>query len=242
MQCKVYVVVPEPAPHEPRRTAPTEAEAFRDRLSQLIGTALEGAGVGRAAGTAKVTARFGAETGRAEAFTLVGDDPMAEPLVRAALAAAPDDTLGRFGLAAVFEVDDFMVAESLIWDVAHKAGLQDSFVLHPMAEEAQPAPSEAGAYKSIEVYYNIDAIPAGYSHPLDFRNEAMSLVERALEDAGAGEWAGAEIGMGEVNFGFEVEDFERAEKIVRAAVKGTPFEGIREITRFSYPEDTVALH
>jgi hypothetical protein len=46
--------------------------------------------------------------------------------------------------------------------------------------------------------------------------------------------------MGEVNFGFEVEDFERSERIVRAAVKGTPYECIREITRFSYPGDLYA--
>ena len=62
---------------------------------------------------------------------------------------------------------------------------------------------------------------------------AMELVETALDQAEAGEWAGAEIGMGEVNFGFEVEDFDLAENIVRNTVKGTPFESIREITRYS---------
>lgn len=95
-----------------------------------------------------------------------------------------------------------------------------------------------GPYRSIEVYYDIADIPEGHGHFLDFRNAAMDLIETALADAGAGEWVGAESGANletgelEVNFGFEVTDFDRAEKIVRAAVKGTPYEGIREITRY----------
>ncbi len=93
------------------------------------------------------------------------------------------------------------------------------------------------SYKSIEIYYDIASIP-GISDPddamaaLDFRNEAMEYIEEKLADAGLGEWTGAEIGMGEVNFGFEVNDFDAAEAAVRAAVAGTKFAGIREITRF----------
>ena len=87
-------------------------------------------------------------------------------------------------------------------------------------------------WKSIEVYYDIDRIPVTYEHPLDFRNEAMDMIEAALLKANAGQWTGAEIGMGEVNFGFKVTDFDRAEQIVRATVKGTIFDCIREITRF----------
>ncbi|PIE07672.1 MAG: hypothetical protein CSA74_05945 [Rhodobacterales bacterium] len=100
-------------------------------------------------------------------------------------------------------------------------------------------------YKSIEIYYDIGKIPGiaatdektGFPRPeeiglaLDFRNNAMELIEEALMEAGAGEWEGAEIGMGEVNFGFTVDDFERAEAIVRKAVEGTEFAGIREIAR-----------
>lgn len=93
-------------------------------------------------------------------------------------------------------------------------------------------------YKSIEIYYDIAAIPeikdrSGFSpEALDFRNAAMDHIEKAVIEAGAGDWAGAEIGSGEVNFGFEVEDFEKAEAVVRAAVEGTKFDCIREITRY----------
>ena len=97
-------------------------------------------------------------------------------------------------------------------------------------------------YKSIEVYYSVASIPGvdidDPAQVLDFRNAAMEVIETALEKEGAGEWVGAEIGMGlesgelEVNFGFEVQDFEKAEAIVRKAVEGTEFAGIREITRF----------
>ena len=91
--------------------------------------------------------------------------------------------------------------------------------------------------KSIEIYYNIDDVPGIDSSDqnclaaLEFRNDAMMAIENALEAAQAGEWVGAEIGMGEVNFGFYVHDFEQAEGIVRAAVKGTPWAHIREIER-----------
>ncbi|MEL6915958.1 MAG: hypothetical protein AAFP13_15795 [Pseudomonadota bacterium] len=84
--------------------------------------------------------------------------------------------------------------------------------------------------KSIEVYHDIAAIP-GEEAPLEFRNAAMALIEAALEEAGAGEWEGAEIGAGEVNIGFEVEDFDVAEGIVRAAVAGTRLAGIARIER-----------
>ena len=92
-------------------------------------------------------------------------------------------------------------------------------------------------WKSIEVYYDIDRIPVTFEGPLDFRNGAMEMIEAALTKAEAGEWSGAEIGMGEVNFGFAVTDFDRAEQIVRASVKGTVFDCIREIARFDSKRD-----
>ncbi|MDA5093231.1 hypothetical protein O2N63_03945 [Aliiroseovarius sp. KMU-50] len=46
--------------------------------------------------------------------------------------------------------------------------------------------------------------------------------------------------MGEVNFGFSVHDFDKAEGIVRNAVKGTDFEGIREITRFEMDKNELS--
>ena len=105
--------------------------------------------------------------------------------------------------------------------------------------EEEPMPD----YKSVEVYYNVADIPDGHGHYLDFRNAAMELIENALMKANAGEWIGAESGANletgepEVNFGFEITDFEQAEEIIRKAVKGTSYEGIREITRF----DTASL-
>lgn len=94
--------------------------------------------------------------------------------------------------------------------------------------------------KSIEIYYDIANIPGmdikdvDPGAALDFRNAAMELIETALEAEEAGEWEGAEIGMGEVNFGFTVEDFDRAEAIVRKAVEGTPYAGIRNIERTEF--------
>ena len=93
--------------------------------------------------------------------------------------------------------------------------------------------------KSIEIYYNIADLPGDFrDRALDFRNAAMERIEAAMIKAGVGEWEGAEIGMGEVNFGFAVEDFDAAEAVVRDAVAGTEFEGIREISRREFnPED-----
>lgn len=101
-------------------------------------------------------------------------------------------------------------------------------------------------FKSIEIFYDIDTIPdvatnaARSGAPqcdeadrvLDFRGEAIELIEEALLSAHAGEWEGAGIGRGEVSFGFAVDDFDEAEAIVRKAVAGTPYAGIREIFRF----------
>ena len=101
-------------------------------------------------------------------------------------------------------------------------------------------------FKSIEIFYDIDTIPAvsaAVARPgvprwdeaeraLEFRSDAIEVIEDALVAAHAGEWEGAGIGRGEVSFGFAVDDFDQAEAIVRAAVAGTPYAGIREIFRF----------
>ena len=95
--------------------------------------------------------------------------------------------------------------------------------------------------RSIEIYYDIAAIPGvnadapdALSKALDFRNDAMHHIETVLEKQGLGEWEGAEIGMGEVNFGFEVTNFDAAENAVREAVKDTPYAGFREISRSEF--------
>ena len=235
---KMYVCLAETAPHDPNRNAPTKAETFLDAISTSLAAKLENSGMGQAAGVAKVTATFGAENGRTDRFSLIGDDPLAESLVRGMLEEADAAETGQFAVAAVFDISDIMVAESFAWDAIYAAGAQDDAVLYFWQDEHTPTDVDE-AYKSIEVYYDIDAIPETYKDPLEFRNAAMELVEQALQAASAGEWSGAEIGMGKVNFGFEVADFDHAEAIIRAAVKDTPFEAISEITRFSYPEDVV---
>ena len=239
MSGKIYIAVREDAPFDPARTTPTEAEVRRDLIAAAVAPVLEGAAGGTQVGNAKVTAIFGTEDGRAGNFTIVGEDPMAEQIVREMLDHA-DGALGAYGIAAVFECDDLMVGEYMAHDTAIKAGHADAYVVHCQSD----APNEAATpdqapYKSIEIYYDVDDIPEA-QNPLEFREAACAVIESALSDAGAGEWAGAESGSGEVNFGFEVTDFERAEKIVRAAVKGTPFEGIREITRYSEDEQFAA--
>ena len=97
--------------------------------------------------------------------------------------------------------------------------------------------------KSIEIYYDIADIPditdrSDFSvEALDFRNAAMEHIENALTEANAGKWFGAEIGSGEVNFGFNVEDFDFAEATVRKAVLGTRFANIREIAQNEFSEE-----
>ena len=108
-------------------------------------------------------------------------------------------------------------------------------------------------FKSIEIYYDIDGIEAlsgrvpepGVAYwdtadrALDFRADAIELIEEALIDAEAGEWEGAGISRTEVSFGFAVDDFDTAEAIVRKAVTGTRFAHFREIVRNEF--DMVAL-
>ncbi len=94
-------------------------------------------------------------------------------------------------------------------------------------------------YKTLEVFYDVTSIPGVDSNgmsqvALDFRNNAMDLIESALLAAEIGEWSSAEISADEVSIVFEVSDFEAAEKIIRKTVAGTPFEKIREIVRAEF--------
>lgn len=148
---------------------------------------------------------------------------------------------GGYTITSVFKVDDFERAEAVIRPVIEApefAGKVDTYHWFEDREDSDALEP----CKSIEIYYDTDTIPSHFPDPLAFREAACEVIEKALTVAGAGEWSGAESGGGEVNFGFEVEDFDRAEKIVRAAVKGTVFADIREITRFSYPDDAQSAH
>lgn len=98
--------------------------------------------------------------------------------------------------------------------------------------------------KYIEIYYDFRDIPGADPEKsfdrkaLKFRNAAMDLIEAALEKAGQGKWVGAESGMGEVNFGFKVTDFEAAEATARQAVSDTQYACIREIARHEQADMT----
>lgn len=155
-------------------------------------------------------------------------------------------------LQIALDVSDEAVAEAEISRIAAATGLAETFHIgrwNKLTEDDFPDGDEAPACQptllepaigSIEIYYDIGDVPEGYAHPLDFRNAAMAHIETALAKENAGEWEGAEIGANletgipEVNFGFSVTDFDVAERIVRDAVRGTPFDGIREITRFEF--------
>lgn len=213
---RIFVCIPQ--------RAPGAAEKLVPKVRDTIGAMIEAAGVGRFSKVVRVAARFGSDDDPVRDFAVVGEGGTAHP------EAAP-------AVAVVYDISDALIAESLVWDIAWKSGLQDDIVYH---FEPGAGPAEVERTNHIEIYYDIASIPAGFPHPLDFRNAAMELIERALTDAGAGEWDGAEIGMGEVNFGFEVEGFDRAEAIVRAAVKGTPFDCIREIDRRTWPDGMTA--
>jgi len=132
---------------------------------------------------------------------------------------------------AKFEVDDFDIAESAIMDWVADTEFDGQVRTYQCLDDRDENDGVA-LCKSIEICYDISAIPTDGPDPLDFRNAAMVIIEAALENADAGEWAGAESGANEVNFGFDVDDFETAEKIVRDAVKGTPYDCIRKITRY----------
>ena len=150
----------------------------------------------------------------------------------------------NYGLVAttVFAVHDFDQAEDFVQTITAGTEFEDAYRINRWFEDREEV-NETAPNKSIEVYYNVADIPDEYSDVLNFRNAAMELIENALTAAGAGEWSGAESGTNyktgkpEVNFGFEVPDFENAEAIVRETVKGTAFDCIREITRYEFKGD-----
>jgi hypothetical protein len=100
--------------------------------------------------------------------------------------------------------------------------------------------------KTIEVTYRIQDIPgtgpdgANSTAALDFRNAAMELIEAALEAENTGEWEGADIGMGEVSFGFMTNDPRQAENIIWRAVSGTPYERNLTLRVISYDDPAFA--
>lgn len=144
--------------------------------------------------------------------------------------------LGRFDVnyavvvIAKFKVTDFDLAESAIMGWVADTEFNGQLGTHHWQEE-QNENDSCATHKSIQIFYDANTIRKNGLDPLDFRNAAMVVIEAALEQADAGEWTDAESGKDEVNFGFEVKDFELAEKIVREAVAGTPYDHIKEITR-----------
>ena len=98
-------------------------------------------------------------------------------------------------------------------------------------------------FKLIDVYYEIDGIhqtdDGSPACALKFRNEAVALTEGAIEAAGLGELDGAEIGSREINFGFEVTDFDKAEQLIRDTLVDTKFSNYRAIIRSEWDDDAV---
>ena len=91
------------------------------------------------------------------------------------------------------------------------------------------------ARHEIRIHYDIAEIPGacadGPIAALSFRNAAKRLVDAALRQAKLGAWTASEIGEGEVTCTFETMDPERAEACAREALDGTPYAGVREISR-----------
>jgi hypothetical protein len=222
--------------------------SYRDQVAGDLNQGLRSQGVGALLTVGMATVFTDQNTGMLREFDAAAF----------AQAKAGEANLAKLGmnlgivvtLGAAFEVHDFdEVAANTRRNLDtsghnHKIGIARSATpslaegdVTPVATDTFEHGADVPPYKSIEIYYDIDSIPKTYGHPLDFRNTAMELIEAALEAEEAGEWSGAEIGMGEVNFGFEVEDFEIAEAIVRKAVKGTDFANIREITRYDSAAD-----
>ncbi len=202
------------------------AEDTRESLLRVLIPTLEAAG-----------AKFktvGLGTFGDGAATIVPETPFVDMVMEASKA------MGHVPVLTItFAVDDFETAETAIRSAVAGTPLQDTFETARWLDESDDADDDEH-WKSIEIYYDIGAIPDGYAHPLDFRNEAMELIGAALEGAGAGEWSGADCGMGEVNFGFTVSDFGNAEDIVRKTVAGTAYDCIREITRFDSSEHNLS--
>ena len=91
------------------------------------------------------------------------------------------------------------------------------------------------ARHEICIHYDIASIPGacadGPMAALSFRNAAKRLVDAALTKAGLGHWTASAIGEGEITCAFETDDPERAEAIARQALEGTPYAGVKGISR-----------
>jgi len=205
-----------------------DAEATRDALSELLTEPLAALGA-----SFKSTGSGILENGNAF--------PTPDPIETLIEYAKEFD--GTPIVILTFAVEDFDAAEDAVRKTTKDTAFNGRFetarweTFEVTESDVAEAYDDMPPWKSIEIYYDEKSIPEGYDHPLDFRNEAMEFIETALEQADAGEWSGAESGMGEVNFGFEVKDFDKAEAIVRKTVSGTPFDCIREITRFDSAAD-----
>lgn len=244
MEGKLYIAVPETAPYDPNRIVPTMAELRRDLIAAAVSPALSAAGIAKFIGDAKVAAHFRAGDTRMRNLVRLASDAGSERNFRHIQAKVGAETAGVLGSAAVFDCVDLASAERLVHAEAKKVGHAGTYATQLVKNVATTSGKfatdvEMVGYKSIEIYYDVAEIPRSVT-PLEFREAACAVIEQALIDAEAGQWEGSETGRGEVNFGFEVQDLERAVKIVRAAVKGTPFERIREITRYSDTEGAKA--
>ena len=83
--------------------------------------------------------------------------------------------------------------------------------------------------RAIRISYDTAKIPPGFRHPFEFSRRASEQMDVWLSAADAGRWAGSEslrdpeTGAIQMAVRFKVEDADRAEALIAAAVEGTPF-------------------
>ena len=100
--------------------------------------------------------------------------------------------------------------------------------------------------KSVDICSDIPTIDgsggasATSEDALGFRYAAIEHIAIALPEAGSGDWLEPGLGMGEVNFDFDMQYCEAAEAAVPASVEGTPFANRGKIARSEFdPADFV---
>ncbi len=146
---------------------------------------------------------------------------------------------GEYAITSIFRVLDFDRAESVVRHVIDVPELRDKVDTYHWFD-GEDGTIDNPTIGSIEIYYSTRDIPSGFANAIEFRDAACALIETALTEAEIGKWVGSESGEDEVNFGFEVGDIQSAERLVRRAVAGSPFEKIRAIIRFPFQDDVAA--
>ena len=87
-------------------------------------------------------------------------------------------------------------------------------------------------YRALEISYEVGTLPCNLrGDVIDFRNMALAHLDAALTEARAGEWEGTEQEGDKITFSFHVDDFDRAEAVLKRALAGTPYAGVTSLYR-----------